>query len=116
MTTQHIAALDLVAIHADGTRTPVALRVGAPARDSEGGWHCALRLEGLYGSLPAIHGEDSLQALCLALMCAAAVLRNFIASGGRLIDAEEGEDSADEASWPLEAYFGWLGASRARDV
>jgi len=115
MTTQHIAALDLVAIHADGTRTPVALRVGAPAPAATGDWHCALRLEGLHDSLPSIHGDDSLQALCLALMFAASVLRQFIASGGRLIDAEEGEDAA-EASWPLEAYFGWLGASRARGV
>src|SRR5919107_1424736 len=75
----HIASLDLLAVHADGSRAPVALRVAAPERAPTGEWRCAVRLDGLHDRLVPIHGEDSLQALCLALGLAAMLLRNFVA-------------------------------------
>ena len=112
MDTPDIATLDLIAIHADGIRAPVALRVGAPERVPTGEWRCAVHLDGLYDRLVPIRGEDSVQALCLALGLAATLLRNFVASGGRLVEGTN-TSSEDEPDWPLEAYFGWLGTSSA---
>jgi hypothetical protein len=108
----YIASLDLLAVHSDGTRTPVALRAGAPEQLSADEWRCAVRLDGLHDHLLPMHGSDSLQALCLALRLAATLLRDFVAGGGRLLDDEDSADT-DEADWPLDAYFGWLGAARA---
>jgi hypothetical protein len=113
MDTPDIATLDLIAIHAGGTRAPVALRVGAPERASTGEWQCAVRLDGLYDRLVPMRGEDSVQALCLALGLAATLLRDFLASGGRLVEGVENVSSEDALDWPLEAYFGWLGTPRA---
>lgn len=112
MHTPYIASLSLLAIHADGTRTPVAFRVGAPEQVTADEWRCAVRLDGLHDRLVPMHGADSMQALCLALGLAASLLRHFVAHGGRLLDAV-GADPSDEADWPLEAYFGWLGTSGA---
>lgn len=105
------ASLDLVAVHPDGTRIPVAFRVGTPERAPTGEWRCAVRLDGLYDGLAPAHGEDGVQALCLALGLAARLLRAFVARGGRLVhstDIAESDAGSDE-EWPLEAYFGWLG-------
>jgi hypothetical protein len=112
----YIATLDLLAVHADGTRTPVALRIGAPEQVAAGEWRCAIRLDGLHDHLRPMHGADSVQALCLALRLAATLLRDFVARGGRLQDRAASADTdagADAADWPLEAYFGWLGPARA---
>lgn len=103
-----IASLDLVALHGDGRRVPVAFRLGAPEQAATGEWWCALRLDGLFDDLGPVSGDDSVQALCLALMLAAHLLRRFVASGGRLLDPLAGDED-----WPLDAYFGWLGSSRA---
>ncbi len=108
-----IASLDLLALQKDGSRTTVALRVSAPEQAATGEWRCAVRLDGLHDRLVPIAGEDSLQALCLALGFAAMLCRNFVRHGGRLLPVEGGADADDEADWPLEAYFGWLGAPRA---
>jgi hypothetical protein len=113
MDTPYIASLDLLAIHASGVRTPVAFRIGAPERAPTGEWQCAISLDGVHDRLAPIRGEDSVQALCLALGLAANLLRDFVARGGRLLDAAESAHPEDEADWPLEAYFGWVGTSRA---
>jgi hypothetical protein len=107
----HIAALDLVAAPAPGERIPLALRVGAPREIADGVWECVVRLDGLYDDLVRMQGADSVQALCLALGLAATLLRTFVQSGGRLFYAVDGDDSPeDDAEWPMEAYFGSLGA------
>lgn len=103
-----IASLELVALHRDGRRVPVAFRLGAPEQAPTGEWRCSLRLDGLADDLAPVSGDDSVQALCLALMFAARLLRRFVASGGRLLDPLSGDDG-----WPLDAYFGWLGSSSA---
>lgn len=109
MDSWYIASLDLVAVHRDGIRVPVSLRVGAPARVSPGEWSCAIRLDGLHDGLTTMRGEDSVQALCLALGLAATLLRDFVGRGGRLVYAQANEDGGPESDWPLESYFGWLG-------
>lgn len=103
-----IATLELVALHADGRRIPVALRLSAPEQAATGEWRCMLRLDGLVDDLPPVSGDDSVQALCLALLLAARLLRSFVASGGRLLDPLDGDEE-----WPLDAYFGWLGSTSA---
>ncbi len=47
-----------------------------------------------------IHGEDSMQALCLALRYAHSMLQIVIQRGGRLVY------SRDQVDIPLQAYFG----------
>lgn len=111
MNGSYIASIDLLAVDAGGTRTPVALRVDAPVQLSPDEWRCAVRLDGLHDSLVPIHGADSLQALCLALRLVASLLREFVTQGGRLFNADAGADAV-EAEWPLEAYFGWLAGAR----
>jgi hypothetical protein len=113
MNTQYIASLDLLAVDTSGARTPVELRIGAPERVETGEWRCTVRLDGLHDELIPMHGEDSVQALCLALGLAAALLRDFVSGGGRLLDGAQPAEPEDEADWPLEAYFGWLGTPRA---
>jgi hypothetical protein len=103
-----IATLELVALHTDGRRVPFTLRLDAPEEAPNGEWQCALRLEGLFDDLTPVSGDDSLQALCLALLLTARLLRGFVAGGGRLLDPLGGDED-----WPLEAYFGWLGSTSA---
>jgi hypothetical protein len=98
VTKEWIAAADFVAVHADGTRTPLRVRVGAPRSAGAEEWKCALALEGLYDRLPAVSGGDSLQALGLAWQLAGRLLTSFEAQGGRL-EFENGE------TVPLSVYF-----------
>jgi len=103
-----IASLDLLAVDASGLRTAVALRVGVPEPAATGEWQCMLRVDGLYDGLMPAAGEDSLQALCLALGLVASLLRDFLAGGGRLYFVQEGAEPSEESAWPIEAYFGWV--------
>ena len=98
-----IAQLDLVATMPDGEHRPVLVWVGVPNHESTGEWSCPAGLDGLHDDLLAMHGEDALQAICLALGLCASLLRDHVASGGRL-HYPGGEE------FPLEAYFGWLGS------
>ena len=97
-----IASVGLVAVRPDGSRAPLALRISAPAAHPDGVWACRMDLGGLHDGLLPMHGEDALQALCLALGLAASLLRDFQARGGRLEYPDGGE-------FPLEAYFGGFG-------
>lgn len=99
---QWIASVDLVAVHPDGSRRPLTLRVAVPAPNADGIWACRAELVGLYDGLAPMGGEDALQALCLALGLVATLLRDFRAGGGRVEYPGGGE-------FPLEAYFGTFG-------
>lgn len=97
-----IATAQLTAVKSSGERTPLELRIGKPTPNPNGGWSCSVAVGELFPSPPPLLGEDSLQSLCLAIAVGASLLREFVASGGRLEDEEGGE-------FPLEAYFGWFG-------
>jgi hypothetical protein len=86
-------------VSATNERREVALRVDEPRQHGNGTWSCVLSLRGLYDNLAAINGEDSLQALCLALRLAERLLREFVAAGGRL-ELETGDP------FPIDAIFG----------
>jgi len=98
-----ISQLDLIATQASGESGPIRIWIGIPVQEPTGEWSCAAGLEDLYPDLSAMRGEDALQAICLAIGLVATLLREHVAVGGRLT-YPGGED------FPLEAYFGWLGA------
>ena len=105
----YVASVDLIAVHQDGKQFPVAFRVGAPERISPDEWRCHVTLDGLHSGLGFVHGGDSMQALSLALGLAVNLLRAFVVGGGRLTYFAQESERLDDASWPLESYFGWLG-------
>jgi hypothetical protein len=98
MTEEWVAAADFVAVHPDGTRTPLRVRLGKPRSAVANEWTCALALDGLYDDLPAVAGNDALQALGLAWRLAGQLLTSFESQGGRL-EFDDGE------TVPLSAYF-----------
>ncbi len=64
-----------------------------------------MELAGLHERLPDIVGEDSLQALCLAIALVGKLLAAFVNCGGQL--RSSGDDAGDR--FPLDAYFGTSG-------
>ena len=96
-----MAASEYLAERANGDRFSVLVRVGRPERQSTGEWSCSLKLDGLHADVMPVHGEDPIQALCLALGLAGSLLRDFINTGGKLSFAD-----APHQQVPLESYFG----------
>jgi hypothetical protein len=82
-----------------GTRFAIEVSVGKPFR-VEGvaaeEWICPLTLSPLFG-VRDVHGNSSLQALCLALSLAVDSLEKFRADGGLLTY----EDGTDYDLWSL---------------
>jgi hypothetical protein len=96
-----IASLKIIHVAADGRRIPVDVEVGQPRHNPDGGeWFCPVLVAGIDDKIRNIRGEDSLQALCLALRSIRSLLESVIEWGGRIVHPEDGED------FPLEAYFG----------
>lgn len=73
---------------------PVRVEVTRPVRDPSGEWSCEVRLVGSGETWPPIRGEDSMQALTLALEFLRQVLSQR--PGLRLRDGDE---------FPYDAYF-----------
>ena len=96
----------------DADTLPVVLRVGQPVRAPEPNesepWFCPMRFEGLgpEGRLFAIAGEDSLQALVLALEYARRMLPRFAkeAGGTLLVWASEDLDVVSPQRDLVAAY------------
>lgn len=88
-----------LAVHRDGRRVPVEVRIGQPELVAPGEWACAATLAGLHEKLVPMRGGDPLQALLLAVGLVRMLLTGFVQEGGRLL-FESGEDV------PLSAYFG----------
>jgi hypothetical protein len=91
-----VAQLTLEATSADGDHFAISLEIGTPYRRESGEWACPVALHGLMDKLSDICGEDSFQALCLAIGLAQSLLQGFRDGGGTL--RVEGDD------FPLEAY------------
>ena len=94
-----IAATDIHCVPPSGDAFTSTLRVGRPVHDPRGMWSCSLSMDGFFREDRPLHGDDSLQALCLALTFAHSQLQAFVSRGGRLLIP----GTADE--FPLEAYF-----------
>ena len=106
---QDIARTELDVLWPDGRRVRVTIAVGQPYRDDLlRAWRCPVRLDGMFARLADIAGEDSLQALLLALRLAHQQLAYAEAKGAKLLFP--GEEPDDPASgFDLESYFGGLG-------
>jgi hypothetical protein len=68
-----------------------------PERDSA----CPVAIRGMYDNLADIHGEDSLQALCLAASLVRTLIAGFVSDGGKLSfpDSDRDDDSR-RGLWP----------------
>lgn len=94
-----IASLDLVEIVPSGKRVPTRIEISQPHPDERGSWACPVLISSISEKVSEIHGEDSLQALCLAVRFVHIVLRTRVERGSRLI--------CDGGDFPLDAYWGY---------
>ena len=94
----------------DGSTKAVQLRVGRPYKvaGSES-WACPCELAGFEGRHPDIHGNDSMQALCLAVSLLRRRLEDFIEKGGKVLDPSDEGECSPEGIW---AAFGDVGLVR----
>ncbi|MFN0196874.1 MAG: DUF4926 domain-containing protein [Planctomycetaceae bacterium] len=94
-----IASLKLVEVATGGTRIPISVEIGCPYFNDRGVWTCCVHVDGLDSKPRDTYGEDSLQALLLALRLVHAHLEGVMVRGGRLVHADDGSE------FPLDAYF-----------
>jgi hypothetical protein len=95
-----LASAELSCVAADGTHVDITIGVGRPYRAAGGEWRCPLSIDGLERKLPDMAGEDSLQALCMALSVARGVLEHLIETGGQLVHR------VDRTPYDVDATFG----------
>src|SRR5690349_18657729 len=98
-----VATLQLVEVWPNGQRVPAQVQIGMPFREDNGSWGCPILITTVNERIHLMHGEDSMQALCLAVRFAGQMLQLVIDRGGRLRCTGEGPDEGD---FPLTAYFG----------
>jgi|SRR6185369_6979030 len=91
-----VASVSIDAVSPEGEAFVIELEVGTPYKCETGEWACPIALGGLYDHLGDMHGEDSYQALCLAMRLAQDLLQDFRDKGGKLLMGTE--------DFPLEAY------------
>ncbi|NCB64379.1 MAG: hypothetical protein EOM52_12450 [Clostridia bacterium] len=94
-----VATMEMVAVHPDGTRTPLIVEVGKPFRMDTGVWACPVSGEPVVPNMPGIFGEDSMQALCLALSLVFDLLSNFKKKGGALLGEGDQEFLLEVYCW-----------------
>lgn len=87
------------AVGADGEAFAVEVAVGVPfLSERYQTWACTLTMLPLLPKPFDVGGEDSLQALCLALRMARSMLDDFTEKGGKLF--------TDGEPFSIDAYFG----------
>ena len=91
-----IASTSLTAVEADGERFQLTIELHEPYLDADGVWRCAPSMRPLWDRLRHAAGEDSFQALCLAIALVRTLLENFVEEGGSLW--------LDDKPWPSQAY------------
>jgi hypothetical protein len=96
LATPTVASISIDAVSPEGEAFVIELEVGTPYQCETGEWACPIALGGLNDGLRDIHGEDSFQALCLAIRLAQDLLQGFREKGGKLLMGTE--------DFPLEAY------------
>jgi hypothetical protein len=96
MPTPIVANILIDALSLDGEAFQIELEVGTPYRCETGEWACPIALRGLHDRLHDVHGEDSFQAICLAIRLAQMELQGFRERGGKLL--------MGNGDFPLEAY------------
>jgi hypothetical protein len=105
-----IASSDLLCVYPDGTEVHVAARLASPTRRADGLWVSSFVVESLHEPQEMV-GEDSLQALCMAMSMIRALLERFVDQGGLVLSPD------DRSEFPIEATFGLMGdASRTQSA
>lgn len=106
---QDIASAELDMLRRDGRRVRVTVALGRPYQDAHlGAWRCPVRLDGMFSRLADIAGEDSLQALLLALRLVHQQLAHAEAQGAKLL-SPGGRPEDPGCRFDLDSYFGGLG-------
>jgi hypothetical protein len=98
-----IASSDLLCVHPDGTEVHAVARLASPTRRGDGLWVSAFAVDHLHDP-QEMSGEDSLQALCMAMSMVRALLERFMAQGGLVLSPD------DRSEFPIDATFGLMGA------
>jgi hypothetical protein len=91
-----------VFIRPDGRRVDGRIWIGLPERVDEREARCSFGIDGLHERLQPVSGNDTLQALLLAVRLGATLLQHFREEGGRIVRP------GDDRSVDLEPYFGTL--------
>lgn len=68
----------------EGRSVVVEIAIYGPHRPDRKRWRCTVAMKGIHERLAHVAGEDSLQALCLALDLVRTRLASLIDGGGRL--------------------------------
>lgn len=100
-----IASADLTCVAPDGREFDARVSIGTPYVAATGEWRCPVSLSPLDERIPDMAGEDALQALCMALSTARALLEHFVERGGRV----SYHDS--NSAFDVRATFGRVGTS-----
>jgi hypothetical protein len=96
MTTPIIASLSIDAISAGGEAFAIKVEIGTPYHCETGEWACPFAVWGLQERLRDARGEESFQALCMAISRVLDMLDDFREKGGKLL--------TEQQNFPLEAY------------
>ncbi len=104
---ERVASMKLVGVPPEGAELIFVVGVGMPMQQPTGDWVCPAFTHEHEEARP-IHGQDSLQALCLGLSFIRRRLEDFLAKGGRLfLDEGRGEISRDD----LVSWFSQIGSA-----
>ena len=103
--TELIAEETLIALRRSGERVEVRAGLGRPYHIGGSEWACPVSLAGLHERLHDVHGDSSLQALCLAATLLRRLLTCFVQDGGELRHLD-GRDAFD-----ISACFSGIGRS-----
>jgi hypothetical protein len=102
-----VATLELIQVSPDGERKPVRVQIGQPQFDERGSWACPVIITSVSDKVREIHGDDSMQALCLGIQFVRSMLQSALDGGSRLLHADEDTD------FHPEVYFGANGQQTA---
>jgi hypothetical protein len=80
----------------DGSERSVRVRVGRSYQTGEHEWACPVEIAGFESRYADIRGDDSLQALVLAISLAWLRIRDFVEKGGVVLDGQGNTCSLDD--------------------
>jgi hypothetical protein len=103
---EEVSASVLVFQFPDGTSRPVKLRVGKPYQVSAVEWACPVEISGFERRYVDVRGEDSMQALCMAISLIRMRLEDFLEKGGKVLGVDDLREWDPRALW---ATFGRVG-------
>jgi hypothetical protein len=95
-----VGVMRLIGVDGEGAEHPFLVGVGIPRQQPTGEWACPTLCHD-FEKPRAIHGQDSLQALCLGLSFVRLRLEDFVEKGGRLFlpDGRDEISRQDFAAW-----------------